>query len=237
MTHLDPELLALLGLGEDAPSAGDRLHLAGCADCRAEVARYARPVSLSRAGGGALDTPGPAVWAGIADELGLDPGLVDGPVAGGARPVVPLRRRRLGRRAAAVLAAVAAVVVVGGVAVGLLTARSQPQQLATATLDAFPGWAGSSGTAVLERLADGRRVVEVRTDVRPDGATDHEVWLMTTGAKRLVSLGMLTGTSGTFVVPAGLDLDRFRLVDVSDEPRDGNPAHSGDSIVRGALES
>jgi hypothetical protein len=48
---------------------------------------------------------------------------------------------------------------------------------------------------------------------------------------------MLHGESGTFAVPAGLDLDRFRLVDVSDEPRDGNPAHSGDSIVRGALRS
>jgi hypothetical protein len=146
-------------------------------------------------------------------------------------------RRRFGRRLAAVLAAAAAVVVIGGVAVGLLTLRAHPQQLATATLDALPGWAGSSGSAVLERLPDGERVVQVRTDVPPDATSDHEVWLMTDGAKRLVSLGMLEGTSGTFTVPAGLDVSRFHLVDVSDEPRDGNPAHSGDSIVRGALRS
>ena len=88
---------------------------------------------------------------------------------------------------------------------------------------------------MLERRSDGRQVVDLHTSVRPDGRTDHEVWLMTPGAKQLVSLGMLHGTSGRFTVPAGLDVHRFRLVDVSDEPRDGNPAHSGNSIIRGAL--
>jgi hypothetical protein len=46
---------------------------------------------------------------------------------------------------------------------------------------------------------------------------------------------VLHGTSGRFPVPAGVDVHRFRFVDVSDEPRDGDTAHSGDSIVRGAL--
>jgi hypothetical protein len=77
----------------------------------------------------------------------------------------------------------------------------------------------------------------VTTTVEPDARTDHEVWLMTAGTKRLVSLGVLHGTSGTFTVPTGVDVDRFRLVDVSDEPRDGNPGHSGDSIVCGVLRS
>jgi hypothetical protein len=38
------------------------------------------------------------------------------------------------------------------------------------------------------------------------------------------------------VVPADVDLRDYVLVDVSQEPLDGNPAHSGDSIVRGQLD-
>ena len=51
-----------------------------------------------------------------------------------------------------------------------------------------------------------------------------------------MSLGLLEGASGRFVVPDGIDLDEFTLVDVSAEPVDGDPAHSGDSIVRGELQ-
>jgi hypothetical protein len=53
-------------------------------------------------------------------------------------------------------------------------------------------------------------------------------------ASGLLSLGLLEGTSGRFAVPAGIDLDQFTLVDVSAEPVDGDPSHSGDSIVRGS---
>ena len=238
MPHPDADLLALLALGEDhAVPASDRLHVAGCADCAAEVDRYARPVRAARRDEPVLEEPSPRVWAGIVDELGLDPALAGAPADREPAVVVPLRPRNRRRRLVAVIAAAAAVLVVGGTAAGLLALRQQPQRIAAASLDAFPGWPGSSGTAVVEALPDGKRVLEVRTDVRAASTSDHEVWLMTDGAKRLVSLGMLHGESGTFAVPAGLDLDRFRLVDVSDEPRDGNPAHSGDSIVRGALKS
>lgn len=237
MAHLDPEILALLALGEDAASATDRLHLAGCPGCRAEVRRFARPVAATRETDEQLADPGPRVWAGIVEALRLDPGLADDPFErSGPRPVAP-PERRVRRGVVAIVAAAAAVLLIGGVGVGLLDARHDAQRIATATLQAFPGWQGSSGTAVLERLPNGHRVVEVSTTVQPDGRTDHEVWLMTAGATRLVSLGLLHGTSGTFAVPTGVDVSRFRLVDVSDEPRDGNPAHSGESIVRGALKS
>jgi hypothetical protein len=249
MAHLDPELLALLGLGEeDAATAEERLHLRGCPECRAEVRRYRRPGAAARTDD-VLRQPGPRVWAGIADALELDEALRADPLGAEApalravedvqraapRPAVAARPRR--RLLVVALAAAAAVLLVGGAGVGLLVAQPKPRTLATATLDAFPQWPGARGTAVLERLPDGREVVAVTTTVQPQADTDHEVWLMTAGAKRLVSLGLLHGTSGTFAVPAGIDLGRYRLVDVSDEPRDGNPAHSGDSIVRGALRS
>ena len=62
----------------------------------------------------------------------------------------------------------------------------------------------------------------------------REVWLIRSDASGLAGLG-LYGSSGRFAVPEGIDLDEFTLVDVSAEPVDGNPAHSGDSIVRGEL--
>ncbi|GAA4746946.1 hypothetical protein GCM10025783_18780 [Amnibacterium soli] len=227
MTHLDPELLALLALGEDAATPEQRAHLAGCAACGATLRGLQRAVVAGRSAEGAppLDVPAPRVWEGIAQELGL------GAAATRSAPVVPLRRRR--RVAVRAAAAAAVVLLVGGIGVVLLRSVSDP--VASARLTAFPGWKGQSGTAVLERAGDGEQVVDVRTTVQPDGRTDHEVWLMTAGAERLVSLGVLHGTSGRFSVPAGLDVHRFRFVDVSDEPRDGDVAHSGDSIVRGAL--
>jgi hypothetical protein len=236
MTHSDPELLALLALGEDAASAEDRLHLAGCPDCRAELTALARPIAAATADEPALTPPAPEVWAGIAAALALEPRFRQDPL-GPSGPVAVASRRPVGRRrgVVTVLAAAALVLVVGGIAAALLGARSEPQRLAAADLHALPGWQGRSGTAVLERLPDGDRIVELRTTVQPAGSTDREVWLMTDGAKRLVSLGFLHGTSGTFRVPTGTDLDRFRLVDVSAEPRDGDPAHSGDSIIRGTL--
>ena len=64
----------------------------------------------------------------------------------------------------------------------------------------------------------------------------YELWLMDT-AERLVALG-------TFRVPASGDASvrvplparpsSYRYLDVSREPADGNPAHSGDSVLRGA---
>ena len=56
---------------------------------------------------------------------------------------------------------------------------------------AFPDWPGSAAPRCSSVLPDGEQVVDVRTTLRPDGSTDHEVWLMTAGARRLVSLGTL----------------------------------------------
>ena len=48
-------------------------------------------------------------------------------------------------------------------------------------------------------------------------------------------LGILSGAEGVFDIPDSLDIGEYPVVDVSDEPYDGDPAHSGDSIVRGRL--
>ena len=65
----------------------------------------------------------------------------------------------------------------------------------------------------------------------------YEVWLLEPDVSGLVPLGTTQAGTTVFEIPAGLDLDQFPVVDVSVEPLDGDPAHSGDSVVRGVLES
>lgn len=149
-------------------------------------------------------------------------------------PVVPLRP---GRRWGWVAGAAAAGLVVGGVGAWWTTAREPAATVvASATLDALPGW-DAAGTAALETLRDGSRVlvVDVAEDA-PAGDGYREVWLLRPDVSGLVSLGPLTGTSGRYVLPDDLDVGEFPVVDVSSEPLDGDPAHSGDSIVRGTLD-
>ena len=61
-----------------------------------------------------------------------------------------------------------------------------------------------------------------------------ELWLIDPTVTRLVSLGPLR-TDGIYDIPAGVDPAAFPIVDVSVEPVDGDPTHSGDSVLRGEL--
>ena len=61
-----------------------------------------------------------------------------------------------------------------------------------------------------------------------------ELWLLDSSATRLVSLGPLRD-DGLYDVPTGVDPGEFPVVDVSVEPVDGDPTHSGQSVLRGQL--
>jgi hypothetical protein len=151
-------------------------------------------------------------------------------------PVVDLPARRR-RTWLPVAAAACAVGLVGGIAGGAWwqSTRSPAEAvIAQAQLDALPGWTASGGASV-QQSADGRREVVVDLEGDTDANGLREVWLLTADASGLVSLGLLDGRTGRFSIPAGVDLAEFPVVDVSAEPADGNPAHSGDSIVRGTL--
>ena len=63
----------------------------------------------------------------------------------------------------------------------------------------------------------------------------YEVWLRDEQASRLISLGTVSGQTTTLPVPAGVDLDRFPVVDVSQEEFDGDPSHSGVTLAAGAM--
>jgi hypothetical protein len=50
----------------------------------------------------------------------------------------------------------------------------------------------------------------------------------------MVSLGPLRA-DGRYAIPDGVDVRAFPVVDVSIEPLDGEPTHSGRSVMRGVL--
>ncbi|MDT0164645.1 hypothetical protein Q9R32_03645, partial [Actinotalea sp. AC32] len=76
MQHVEPELLALVALGEPADDDA-REHLATCAACAAEVEALSGAVLTARSVTPAdtLVAPPPAVWEGVRAELGLSPAL------------------------------------------------------------------------------------------------------------------------------------------------------------------
>lgn len=267
MSHLDPDVMALLAMGEPVATSDEADHLAGCGECADELAnlRHAAIVGRSAMDAGVIESPSEAVWGRIAGELGLrsatvieervdaDSVSIESPTAvrtrtdepapatspltdeapvGGAPGAVAPRRR--GMRAWALAAA---VVLVAGVGLGswALSQGNNQAEVAEATLDPFPDHRDSTGAAVVEEGSDGSLFVRVQLDTDPAPDTYREVWLITGDASALISLGVLDGSSGDFAVPAGIDIREYLLVDISEEPIDGDPGHSGDSIVRGEL--
>lgn len=244
MSHLDPERLALVAVGEAVTDA-EHEHLATCDACSLELAELEHTVAVGRSTVtlGELETPPERVWDRILDEVRSQPSAASDEIA--ATPAVapvpvadqqPERRRTWGggRLMFALAASIAAVLVVVGV--WSFVRAPQSVEIASATLAAFPDHPGAKGTALVTELSDGERTLTVSLDDSDDGDGFREVWLITADASALVSLGELEGREGTFVVPAEVDLSDYVLVDVSQEPLDGDPTHSGDSIVRGELE-
>ena len=261
MPHVDPDVLALLALGEPVASEPEERHIAECPTCAAAVDDLRSTAEIGRAArtAGPLLTPPTRVWDGISAELGLsgdirpgattaqhalaadpaDDGRPDAEIPQPLRPPVPLDGRRERRRllVGGLLAAAAAIAVIA-LGIAALQSTLRPPQgtvVAEATLENFPDWPDARGAAVLEELPDGTRQVEVTLDADVADDAFREVWLIRSDASDLVSLGVLEGSEGTFEVPNDVDVDEFNLVDVSEEPQDGDPTHSGDSIVRGPL--
>ena len=246
MRHPAEDDLALLALGEDLPAVAD--HVAACAGCSAELLALGSTVRTARAADlGALPPPPPEVWQRVSDELGLAP---TGPAPGaepGPRPGRALLRRRrsasvphtAGQRPArrprsrtAWLGA--AALAVTAVAVGALVVGGQTRAPDRSRLAAL-GSSGGTGEAVLRAEGAGR-VLEVDTQglAPPDGF--YEVWLLEPGTSRILALGTLDEHGRAVLsVPDGVDLSEYAVVDVSDEPDDGDPGHSSDSVLRGDL--
>jgi anti-sigma-K factor RskA len=88
----------------------------------------------------------------------------------------------------------------------------------------------------LEPRAGGSASVRL-SGLRPSKGGDfYELWLLGDGGE-LVSLGSVrapaSGTATIDNVQLPVDPERFRFLDVSREPADGDPGHSSMSVLRG----
>ncbi|MCZ2831026.1 anti-sigma factor [Modestobacter sp. VKM Ac-2986] len=235
MQHCSPEQLALAALREPLPAA-DAAHLADCAACRGEVAALQRAVDAlavpALAAPAPSVTPPPRVWDAIAAATGVSATPAPAPTSEpepAPAPVVELRPRRTRW-----LAAAAAAAVVGGLAgAAVLTRDDAGAVVAATTLDPLDA-DESSGTAEV-RERDGVRSLQVDLDAPSLGEGYYEVWLLRPDVSGLVPLGVVHQGANSVPLPDGLDLGDYPVVDVSVEPLDGDPAHSGVSVARGSL--
>jgi anti-sigma-K factor RskA len=145
------------------------------------------------------------------------------------------------------LLAVAAVVVVAIAGVVVAVTRDDESEIvSTAVLlhdpSAFdPRGGGSAATAKLVER-DGHFEIELADAELPALSDDDlELWLIEPDADGkpvdVQPVAVIEGSGpGSYRVPAGLDPGSHFVVDISIEPRDGDAAHSGQSILRGPLE-
>ncbi|SDS38314.1 anti-sigma factor [Agrococcus carbonis] len=253
MQHLSSESLVALALGD-----GDegRDHLSTCAQCRGEVEGLRGTAERFRAADVAPMAPPAAVWERIAAEIAVE---ADAPVGAsaapdggtsaapadrtGARPasghVAPRRRRRFGLGAllAASAASAVAAAAIAVLVVVQLGAAPRSVDVANAVLEPLASSVSVDPARAEVIEQDGQRLLVVDTDALPDVDGYLDVWLLDEQAQQMVSLGVLDARRTQLALPPDLDLATFPIVDVSIEPYDGDPTHSGNSIWRGALES
>ncbi|MFF9060249.1 anti-sigma factor [Streptomyces sp. NPDC014882] len=152
-------------------------------------------------------------------------------------PVWAAARERLrgpGRFAVALAACAALLGAAAGSTVTWWMTREEAAGVPSAASERLDSLrADSAGYA---RLSDGggHRTLDITVEGLPRTSGYFEVWLMDRTHTKLVSMGVL-GPDGraALPVPDNIDLKEYSVVDVSVQPYNGSPDHSGDSVVRG----
>jgi anti-sigma-K factor RskA len=236
------ELAAGVALGGATPE--ERLHLeAAVADDPAlarDLAAYRATVSALEAGV-AREAPSADLFGRILvalDEPDAAPASAPAPVA----PVAPVERSRwsglrwprVPRVALGAAVAAAAVLVVGVV----LVSRDDVEPDAVAAIAGTNDFSAVSGTAELfPEDGSGDRLVLRLASVPPAPTGHHyEVWVLPEGSETMESVGRVAPSDGE----AELEVEvpgsgPFAAVDVSVEPDDGDPGHSGVSLASGTF--
>lgn len=245
MFHVDLDDLADLVLDHDATPEAVRTHVASCATCRdrldalLDVRRLADGEPL-------VAPPGRVRERVLAQVRDTHPGegTADGPrplsVAGAPAQARPARTR-VPVWAAGLAAGIA---LVAGLGLGRLTGDTPatPEAVdpdpgtvvAAADLTALDSDAARGVASAVEK--DDTLTLRVSAEGLDDSDGVHEVWLINVDGKRMVAIGFLaSGDTGQFDVPLGLIEQGYRIVDISVEPDDGDPTHSGVSLARGEL--
>ena len=234
MPHPSPDQLALAALPAEPVEPDVAAHLHTCRTCRATVAALRHTVDIARDGttDPATDPePPPRVWHAITAEL-------DDELDAAPPPLPSARWRRLLVPVTATAASLAA-----GLILGLAASSPPPGTLAQIPLTPLPtSDPATSGTADIVASEGVRRIViQVTEPARGTPGEYLEAWLIDTDGTQLYSLGALTPEPddtryhGTFRLPPDPQLTAFDTVDVSAERFDGNPTHSGASLLRGRM--
>ncbi len=240
MNHVDLDDLADLVLDPAATPDSVRTHVESCPECtdRLDALLDVRRLAV----GEPLVAPPGRVRDRVLAQVRGTEDTADEPQAlqVADAPHDELRARRRVPVWAAGLAA--GIALVAGLGLGRLTTGDDPTPtpeasesvVAAADLTALDSSAGR-GVASAVRHDD---TITLRVQARELGDEDgfHEVWLINVDGTRMVALGVLAdGDTGEFQVPRGLLDDGYRIVDISVEPQDGDPTHSGVSLARGEL--
>jgi len=182
-----------------------------------------------------LDQPPADIWVGIEAAAGHK-ATADHEESGA---VVGLDQRGFWARGQSSLLAAAAVILlvgVGFIAVARSFGGSELVASAQISNEDLPVEFGGEGSVSLRR--DGDDVfLELDLPELPSTAGDdafYEVWMIDTNVEGMISLGGVSA-DGRIDLPDNVDHQRFPVVDISVEPFDGDPTHSGQSILRGVL--
>ncbi|MEV7372539.1 anti-sigma factor [Streptomyces sp. NPDC090301] len=258
--HLSADDLAELALWPSSGShAWQRRHLRVCVKCTRGLQQLRKVVESARSAttDDILVAPPPGVWHTISAELGLPATDARSGQAGGNAPAghdlfgadgpstdtapgQPCRRVR--RRGSGLLLATAALItglLTGSAASGWHLHEDESPVVVGRTAPLAPLAAGAAeGTVQIHQEADARRAVTVSVSGLPPTRGYYEVWLMDRSHTKLIAVGVL-GPDGkaSLPLPDGVDLAAYPLIDVSAQVYNGDPAHSGESVVRGDLPS
>ena len=237
MSHADPEQLAGLALDPTDGPADVREHAETCPECAGLVAAFTGV--RRRAGADALVPPPAGLRAQVLAEVRA--GQADPRT--GPEPADPSRRRGVPLWLAGIAAALA---LLAGIGLGRIGAGDTEAPEAVAPPADTGTVVAATDLTALDSDADRGEASAVQTDdtftIRVsaselgDEPGVHEVWLINVDGERMISIGLLaSGDEGEFDVPMDLIDQGYRIVDISVEPDDGDPTHSGVSIARGEL--
>lgn len=144
--------------------------------------------------------------------------------------------------AAGVAATVVVLLTLGSLALGRDDPPAQPPQdtgrvIAAGAVRPFGTDRTTTGSATVVELHD-TRSMRIRLDGAPRTASTFvQAWLLDPRNNDMIALGVMGGSTETFSLPKGVDLEDYSSVDISLEPFDGDPQHSAVSLARGALTS
>jgi hypothetical protein len=218
--HPQDDLPGLL-LGELPPAtavAVDR-HLAGCDPCRRDLAAVAVAASALR---DVSRLPHPLPASALRDVPRLPYPLPASVLRD--RP----RRSRWLLGAAAVL--VALLLGVGGFTVGRDRDTGRGQRVALGA----PAAGGATAEARMRGAGDDQ-IMSITAEglPRPPAGAYYGVWLVGDAGKDFPVGVLAPNGQGIWSLPADVAA-RYRVIDVTLEPADGNPSRSGRTVLRGA---